>query len=155
MSFNPEVIVNDKVFISNQMKYVPYRFKEFLSQEEIRAELNFTIVNCSKKFNPRRGTIFNYVQRSFINNLNTLARDRSFFYETEAPISAAFDMTYTENNPEEAELMAYLHSLPVDLLTDLTDFVLGKKNKEEIIANPSFQRINIDRVIENLDCLIC
>lgn len=147
-------LCNDNKFISKQLKYVPYIYRTSLSSDEIRSELNMAMVQCSKKFDPKKGNIFPYVQRAFFNGMNNLFKIKSFNKESEVSLSFASQVSYTEEEPEHLELMAYLSSLPDELLNDLTEFALGKKNKEEIVSNPSFKMLNVERVIEKLDFLI-
>lgn len=152
--FNTAVLCKDNKFISKQLKYVPYIYRSSLSEDEIRSELNMAIVNCCQRFNSKRGHIFPYVQRAFFNGMKNLFRNKSFYEQSEAPLEAAYGMTYTAEEPEHLELMAYLSSLPDELLADLTEFVLGKKNKEQIVSNPSFAKLDVDRIIQKLDFIL-
>lgn len=151
---NADTLYSNKSFISKQLKYVPFYFRSYLSKEEIRSELNMAIVNCCKTYNPKKGDIFPYVRTAFLNRMKNLARDKSFYEQSEVSLSAAYDMTYEEKDPEYVELLTYLSSLPNELLEDLTLFVLGKKNKEQVVSNPSFVRLNVDRVIQKLDFIL-
>tara|TARA_R110000868_G_scaffold27008_1_gene103256 strand:- start:25 stop:483 length:459 start_codon:yes stop_codon:yes gene_type:complete len=147
-------ICEDNKFILKQLKYVPYIYRSSLSDDEIRSELNIAMVNCCKGFDPKKGSIFPYVQRAFFNGMKNLFRDKSFYSQSEVSLSEAYSVTYTEEEPEHLELIVYLSSLPNELLVDLTEFALGKKNKEEIVSNPSFFKLDVSRVIEKLDFLL-
>lgn len=147
-------LCEDKSFISKQLKYVPYFYRSSLEKDEIRSELNMAIIKCCKHFDPKKGKIFPYVQRAFLNGLKKLANDKSFYSSVEVGLDEAYSVTYMDKEPEHLELLAYLSSLPNDLLEDLTQFALGKKNKEEIVSNPSFFKLDVERVIEKLDFLL-
>ena len=146
-----ESLINDKNFIRKQLKYVPKKFWIFLSRDEIESELNLAIFNCSKTYNIKLGTMFGFVKHAFINNLNNALRDKSFYMEMEVPISAAYNMQCKEESRDSIELMSYISELPTELVIALTDFLLGQKNKEEIVSNPSFKKINVDRILSKLD----
>lgn len=144
----------NKQFINDQIKRTPHWMKSKLTNNEIRSELNLAICTCIKTFNSKRGNIFGYVRSVFINNMRRAIRNNQFFTDIEAPLDAAYGLTYKEKEPEEIELLAYLSSLPDPLLESLTEFVMGKKNKDEIVSNPSFKKLNIDRIIDKLDSLL-
>lgn len=156
MSVTVEYFCSDKKLINKLIKYLPHYIKSQLSKDEIVSDLNITLCNCAIGFNPEacNGNAFPYVRRAFINNLNKTLRDKQFFAESEAPLEAAYGMTYTQEEPEEHELMAYISSLPDILLESLTEFALGKKNKQELIDSPCFARMDIDRILDKLDALV-
>ena len=151
---NADTLYSNKQFLSKILKSVPYIYRSNLSEDEIRSELNMAIVNCCRNFNPKRGNIFPYVRTAFFNGLKNLFRNKSFNEQAEVSLSAAYDLTYEEKDPEYIELITYLSSLPVDLLEDLTQFALGKKNKEQVVSNPSFIKLNVDRIIQKLDFIL-
>lgn len=154
-SMNAEELYTNKKFISDQLKSVPKFFSDQMSKDEIKSDLALAICACVKQFDPQKGkNISPYVRRSFIRNLQHTLRNKQFFLDIEAPIEAAYNFTYEDKQNESMELTAYLSTLPNDLLGELTEFALGKKNKEEIVANPSFKKLNINRIIEKLDQLV-
>lgn len=152
---NAETLCNDKKFIASQMRSLPKYIYGFLSKDEIKSDLFLTIynvVNSKAKIAPSK--IFNYIRCCFLNTLKNSIRDQQQYASKHYPLEYAHNLTYVEKDEEEAELCAYLTSLPDFLLGELTEFALGKKNKEEIIANPSLNGLNVDRVLEKLDCLL-
>lgn len=156
MSVTVEYFYSDKKFIAKQLKYLPHYIKSQLSKDEIMSDLNVTLCNCATGFNPDKcgGNAFPYVRKAFLNNLHKTLRDKQFFEETEAPLESAYGITYIPEEPEEYELMAYLSSLPDILLESLTEFALGKKNKQELIDSPCFIKMDIDRILDKLDALV-
>jgi len=157
MTANPETILFNSEFIKSQMRQVPSIYWANLSKEEIKSELDLTICNCCKYYDPNRGPLFYYVKRSFHNALRRLLDTMNYQRKFEVPLEYAYGASYEtkEVQEQESSLMAYLKDLPSDLIPELTDFVLGKKNKEELTSNPSFKKVNIDRILSNLDHLLC
>ena len=152
---NAETLYRDKKFVNAQLSSVPRYFWGQLSPDEIKSDLALAICTCVKTFDSTKSNnIAPYIRRSFINNIKNTLRDKQFIKESEAPLEAAYSHTYEDQPIEKRELIAYLSSLPNTLLSDLTEFVLGKKNKEEIVSNPSFKKINIDRILSKLDGLL-
>ena len=152
---NAEQLYTNSQFISEQLKKVPKYFRDQMSTDEIRSDLSLAICSCVRFFDPEKGSdIFPYIRKSFIRNLQRTLKDKQFYQETEAPLEAAANITYEDQKLENAELLAYLSSLPNNLLGELTEFVLGKKKKEEIIDNPSNRKLNINRILYQLDQLV-
>lgn len=152
---NAEKLYIDDKFISDQLKFVPKYFRDQISKDEIKSDLALAICACAKYFDPKKGkNISPYVRLSFMRNLQKTVRDKQFYLDSEAPLEAANNLTYEDKPTENIELITYLSLLPNDLLGELTEFALGKKNKEEIVSNPSFKKLNINRIIEKLDQLV-
>ena len=152
---NAEKLYTDNKFISDQLKSVPKYFRDQISKDEIKSDLALAICACVKQFDPKKGkNISPYIRLSFMRNLQKTVRDKQFYLDSEAPLEAANSLTYEDKPRENIELITYLSSLPNDLLGELTEFALGKKNKEEIVSNPSFKKLNINRIIEKLDQLV-
>lgn len=152
---NAETICNDKKFIAAQMRSLPKYVYGFLSKDEIKSDLYLTIcrvMNAKVKVAP--SNIFKYIRCSFLNTLKNSIRDQQQYATKHCSLEYAYNQTYTPKDQDEAVLHAYLTSLPDTLLGELTEFALGKKNKEEIIANPYLSGLNVDRVLEKLDHLL-
>ena len=152
---NAETLCSDKKFISAQMRSLPKYVYGFLSKDEIKSDLYLTIckaVNTKNKI--PASSVFNYIRCCFLNTLKNSIRDQQQYASKHCSLECAYNQTYTPKDQDEAVLHAYLTSLPDTLLGELTEFALGKKNKEEIIANPSLNKLNVDRVLEKLDCLL-
>lgn len=152
---NAETLCNNKKFISAQMRSLPKYIYGFLSKDEIKSDLYLTIFRAlNSKYKITPSNLFNYIRCCFINTLRNSIRDQQQYASKHCSLEYAYNSTYVEKNEEEAELCAYLSSLSDTLLNELTEFALGKKNKEEIIANPSLNKLNVDRVLEKLDYLL-
>lgn len=152
---NVETICLDKKFINSQMRNIPKYFYGFLSKEEIKSDLYFTICKLSNsRVKIATNNLFFYIRTCFINTLKKSIRDKQYYAEKHCSLDYAYNKTYEVELETNVALCAYLQTLPEQLLNDLTEFVLGKKNKEEIIANPSLKKINVNRVLEKLDYLL-
>lgn len=147
-------LIRNYGFISGQLRMVPKMFYNYMSHEEIKSELYITIGRCVEKFDPKRGNIFFFVKKSLFNALKRIIEDQRYYSDTEVPIEYAYGLTYETKNESEQELLAYLSSFPDDVLNELTDFVLGKKNKDELKKSPPFERIDVERIISSLDSLV-
>jgi hypothetical protein len=145
-----ENLLNDKNFVKSIMRKIPSYFFSNFSSDEIRSEVYFAIMNSSKYYDPKKGSIFNLVRYNTINLLNSKLHELIKIKENEVPIEAAYGRTYVHEDKHD-ELLAFFRTLPSEWLADLTEFVLGKKKKEEIaISNdPSF-----DRVLEKIDMMV-
>lgn len=153
---NAELLCEDKKFINSQMNNIPKYFYGFFSKDEIKSDLYITICNLaanSKKV-IKKENLFFYVRTCFLNTLKNSLRDKQYYSDKHYSLEYANNVTYEMQPFHEVELHAYLSSLPEELLSDLTEFALGQKNKEEIVANPSFKKINVDRILDKLDNLI-
>ena len=151
---NAASLINDKKFVKDQLRNVRKSTRSILSKDEIQSDLHMAIVNCAERFDPKKGDIFTYVRYSFFNMMRRSVADRLFLNSVEAPLEAAFDRTYEDNDPEDYSLRAYISTMPQELVEGLTDLVLGKKTKDDLLSKPSFQKINIDRILEKLDGII-
>ncbi len=153
---NAETICRDKRFINSQMRNIPKYFYGYFSKDEIKSDLYFTICNliCNGTKTIKKENLFFYVRTCFINTLRNSLRDKQYFTDKHCSLEYANNVTYEIQPFHELELQAYLQSLPEELLSDLTQFALGQKNKEEIVSNPSFKKINIDRILDKLDALV-
>lgn len=149
-----ESLTRNYGFVSGQLRLVPKMFYNYMSHEEIKSELYITIGRCVEKFDPKRGNIFYFVKKSLHNALKRIIENQRYYSETEVPIEHAYGLTYEPKNESEQELLAYLSSFSDDVLNKLTDFVLGKKNKDELKKSPPFERIDVDRLIGSLDLLV-
>lgn len=149
-----ESLAKNYGFISGQMRLVPKAFYKHLSYDEIKSELYITIGRCVEKFDPKRGNIFFFVKKSLSNALKRMIEDQRYYSETEVPLEHAYGLSYEPKNEAEQELLSYLGHFSDDILNELTDFVLGKKNKDELQKSPSFERVDVDRIINSLDLLV-
>jgi len=145
-----EKVLNDKNFIKNVMKKIPPYFYSNFSSDEIRSEVYFAIINSSKYYDPKKGSLLNLVRFNAINLLNTKLQNLIRVRENEVPIEAAYGRTYVHEDKHD-ELLAFFRTLPTEWLEDLTEFALGKKKKEEITisSDPSFER-----VLEKIDMMV-
>lgn len=146
-----ENLINDKNFMNSIYGRVPSMFFSNFSSDEIISEIHFAILKGSKTFNPQKGRAINFVYSILINQLNKKIREAITIKQNEVSLDLAYDNTYLENQDDHTELLAYFRTLPTEWLTELTEFALGKKKKEEIaISNdPSFERVlnKIDRLV--------
>lgn len=144
-----ENFVNKK-FTNGIIRSLPKVFHDVFTWDEIQSEVYFAIVNSSKSYDSKKTGVFNFVRHNTINLLNVKLRKLLMVREREVPIEAAYEKSYSTNH-NDVELLAYFRTLPTEWLSELTEFVLGKKKKEEIaISNdPSF-----DRVLEKIDMMV-
>lgn len=149
----PEQLVVDRNLIKSIMKGIPKMFFSTFSPDEIRSEIYFAIYKANNKFDPKKGRLINFVSRIVVNALNKKLVEHIQIRQNECPLEAAYSKTYTQSYESDCDLtlLAYFRTLPEEWITELTEFVLGKKKKEEIaISNdPSFER-----VLSKIDCLI-
>lgn len=151
---NPLDLLKNKAFVNSQLAYIRPVAWNIMSRSEIMSDLNLAIVDCCRKYDPTKGRIFNYVQAAFRNILNASINDRLFFFNSEVDLSYADQLSYSEPEPDDVGLHAYIASLPEDLIADLQQLVLGKIKKDDLEKRPSYRKINIDRVLEKLDGII-
>lgn len=146
-----ETLISDKNFVKSLMTRVPNMFFANFNSDEIKSEVYLAIYKAAPIFNPQKGRMVNFVYSILINQLNNKLRENIEIRQNEVPLEAAYSKTYMGEQDSHTELLAYFRTLPSEWLSDLTEFVLGKKKKEEIaISNdPSFER-----VLNKIDSLI-
>jgi len=150
-----EKLAKDKAFISRQICKLPNRIKSAFPFSEMRAELFYLLVKALPKFDENKGALGDYIQVVFYRSMQKLFQEKMDRNKTERSISAAGSLYYNDHNKDgNQELYAYLSSLPEALLSDLTEFALGKKNRAEIISNPAHIKVDVDRVLSKLDALV-
>jgi hypothetical protein len=151
---NPLNLLKNKTFINSQLMYIRPVAWNVMSRSEIMSDLNLAIIDCCRKYDPSKGKMFNYVQAAFRNILNASINNRLFFLNSEVELSYASEISYSEQEPDDVGLHTYIASLPEELITDLQQLVLGKIKKDDLQSNPSYRKMNIDRILEKLDGII-
>jgi hypothetical protein len=148
-------LVKDKNFVGHILNKIPYYLKSQMTKSDIMSELGLVLVLCSKSFDPKKGSLVNFVSRSLQNNLISKLNREADIRRKEVPLEWASGHVYEENKDETAPLLAYFKELPVDLLDRLSQFALGKIKKEDIYGPPlRLTSEEVSRIIEKIDSMV-
>lgn len=147
-----ENIVKNKNFTANIYNGIPPYLRAFFSKDEIKSEYYFTLVICSKSFDPHKGSLKNYVLRSLTNNLMNRHREQQYINSFEKPMEHAESLSYTPKYEDE-NLLTYLKGLPEPFVNQLTEFALGKIKEDDIRKYPdcSYDHSVVGRIIDKID----
>lgn len=148
---NANKLCVDKNFVKSVMKKLPKFIFSNYSSEEIKSEVYISIYKASKNFDPKKGRLVDFVSKITVNHLIENIAIKNDINKHEVPIEAAYGKTYITENETHTELLAYFRTMPTEWLEELTDYVLGKKKKEDItsISDSSFES-----VVEQIDAMI-
>lgn len=130
----PDKLIEDKNFVANVLKSVPYNISKNFSTDEMKSTLYLVLRACVGKFDPEKGKLRNYVSTALRNALTTEINQRVRIKSREAPLEAAMSIGYTVDY-EDYALKEYIKSLPPKFVKDLTSFILGKSKKEDLFKS--------------------
>lgn len=147
----PEKLVADKNFVGAVLRSIPWNISSNFTSDDLKSELYMTLCICCKNYDPHLGKLKNYVVSALCNNLITELnkRDRISYYER--PLEVASNASYSLDF-EDSYFREYVKDLPPKFVEDLTQFVLGKTKKEDLLKSSyGLDDVVLERILAKLD----
>lgn len=135
-NFSIQTLLNNTKFINKQVLYLPKHYRYYFTFEELQSEMVLIISSCVKNFNPKKGSIGNFVKKTAIKVIGAKVRKMMNERVFERPLEFAQTASYAFQDPADVKLARFLKSLPSDLIEDLTAYTEGKKEKGAILQTP-------------------
>lgn len=135
-NFSTQTLLNNTKFLNRQIAKLPRYYKHYYSLHELQSEMVVIISNCIKNFNPKKGSIGNFVNKTAIKVLGAKIKKTITERTFERPLEFAQTASYAFQDPSDVKLSRFLKSLPADLIEDLTAYTEGKKEKGAILQTP-------------------
>lgn len=150
-----QTLLNNTKFINRQIASLPKHYKYYFSFEELQSEMVLIISSCVKNFNPKKGSIKNFVNKTANKIIGAKIKktltDRTF----ERPLEFAHKASYAFQDPSDVKLTRFLKSLPNDLIEDLTAYTEGKKEKGAILQTPyRVGLLDMRKLLKTIDSLM-
>ena len=149
-------LTNNSKFLARQIARLPHYFKQYYSFHEIQSEMVIIIAQCCKGFNPKKGTISNFVNKTALKVFKQKIAEIILTRKTERPLEFAQNVTYAFQDPSEVRLSRFLKSLPNALVDDLTEYTEGQKEKGAILRTPyvGIGLIDLNKLMRKIDDLL-
>lgn len=147
----PDKLVADKNFVGAVLRSIPYNISNNFTTDDLRSELYMTLCVCCKNYDPHIGKLKNYVVSALCNNLLTELKKREKIAYYERPLEAACNSSYSLDF-EDSHFREYLKDMPKKFVEDLTQFVLGKTKKEDLLKSSyGMDSVVLERILDKLD----
>lgn len=147
----PDKLVADKNFVGAVLRSIPYNISNNFTTDDLRSELYMTLCVCCKNYDPHIGKLKNYVVSALCNNLLTELKKREKIAYYERPLEAACNSSYSLDF-EDSHFREYLKDMPKKFVEDLTQFVLGKTKKEDLLKSSyGMDSVVLERILDKVD----